>query len=29
MEIDEDMEVWEGFFEENEILNIDKLKENV
>ena len=29
MEIDEDMEVWEGFFEENEILNIDKFKENV
>lgn len=29
MELDENMEVWDGFFEENEILNIDKLKENV
>lgn len=29
MEIEDDMEVWEGFFEENEILNIDKIKKHV
>lgn len=29
MELDDDMEVWDGFFEENETLNLDKLKENV
>jgi hypothetical protein len=28
-ELDEDMEVWGGFFEKDEILNIDKLKGNV
>jgi len=29
MELDENMEVWDGFFEENEILNIDKIKKHV
>jgi hypothetical protein len=29
MELDEKMEVWDGFFEENEVLNLDKLKEHV
>ncbi len=29
VEFDEDMEVWSGFFEEDETLNLDKLKENV
>jgi hypothetical protein len=29
VELDDDMEVWDGFFEENETLNIDKLKEHV
>ena len=27
--LDPDMEVWDGFFEENETLNLDKLKEHV
>ena len=29
IDFDEDMEVWHGFFEENEILSLEKLKENV
>lgn len=29
VDFDESMEVWEGFIEENEILNLDKLKKNV
>ena len=29
MELDESMEVWDGFFEENEILNLDKIKKHV
>jgi len=29
VEFDENMEVWHGFFEENEILNLDKIKEHV
>jgi hypothetical protein len=29
VDFDEDMEVWEGFFEENETLNLEKLIENV
>lgn len=29
VEFDESMEVWEGFQEENETLNLDKIKENV
>jgi len=29
VEFDEDMEVWGGFLEEDEILNLDKLKEHV
>lgn len=29
VEFDSDMEVWEGFFEENEILNFDKIKQHV
>ena len=29
VQFDESMEVWEGYFEENEILNIDKIKGNV
>jgi hypothetical protein len=29
VEIEEDMEVWHGFFDEFEILDITKLKENV
>jgi hypothetical protein len=29
VEFDEAMEVWHGFFEENEILNLDKIKEYV
>lgn len=29
VELDEEMEVWSGFFEENEIMNLDKIKENV
>lgn len=27
--LDDDNEVWDGFFEENEILNLDKIKEHV
>lgn len=27
MELDENIEVWEGFFEDNESLNLDKIKE--
>jgi hypothetical protein len=29
IEFDDSMEFWQGFVEENEILNLDKLKENV
>jgi len=29
IEFDDSYEVWDGFFEENEILNLDKLKEHV
>lgn len=29
IELDEDMEVWSGFFEENEIMDLDKIKEHV
>jgi hypothetical protein len=29
VEFDDSYEVWDGFFEENETLNLDKLKENV
>lgn len=29
IEFDDSYEVWDGFFEENETLNLDKLKENV
>lgn len=29
VEFDDNMEVWDGFHEENETLNLDKLKENV
>lgn len=29
VEFDEDVELWHGYFEENEILNLDKIKENV
>jgi hypothetical protein len=31
MSLDEnsDIEYWQGFFEENETLNLDKIKENV
>jgi hypothetical protein len=29
IDLDDDMEVWGGFFEENEILNLEKLIENV
>lgn len=29
MELDENIEVWEGFFEENETLNLDKIKQHV
>ena len=29
IEFDDDMELWHGFFEENEVLNLDKLKEYV
>lgn len=29
VDLDEEMEVWSGFFEENEIMNLDKIKENV
>jgi hypothetical protein len=27
MELEDDMEVWDGFFEENETLNLNKIKE--
>jgi hypothetical protein len=29
VEFDDEVELWHGFFEENEILNLDKIKENV
>jgi hypothetical protein len=29
VELDDDMEVWEGFIFENEILNLDKIKQHV
>jgi hypothetical protein len=29
VEFDDEVELWHGFFEENEVLNLDKIKENV